>query len=130
MMLKPGVDQDNVHPVLWTYLGAIATRHRIVTSLELIVTSLRRPPGPRASLHSPPAPHPCRAADLRRWALDNQRMAAAFAKDLQRMYGRELGVVLEPEWLTPLEVAARGGLSAIDPHLHVELKGASECALL
>ena len=130
MNILAGVDPAGVDPVLWVYLGAIATMHRQITDAELIVTSLRRPPGDRPSRHSPPPGEPCTAADIRRWALDHENVAAGFARDLQRRFGAELGVVLEPEWLTADEVAARGGVAAIGPHLHVELKGAAPCRLV
>lgn len=122
MNLKTGVDASDVHPVLWVFLGAIALKYRVDTGHELVVTSLRRPPGSRASRHSPPPGEPCRAADLRRWQLDQTRSTEAFARKLQHEYGSYLGVVVEPEWLTPEEVSERGGASAIAPHIHVELK--------
>jgi len=120
--LKDGVDAQDVHPVLWTYLGAIANRHRLAAGVELVVTSLRRPPGRRSSLHSPPPPQLCRAADIRRWYLDTGEKVTAFVNELRRAYGRELGVVLEPEELTPEEIAERGGLDKIAGHIHVQLK--------
>jgi len=68
--------------------------------------------------------HPvlCEAADIRRWQLDTTHSAGAFANVLQHLYGAGLGVVLEPEWLTPEEIAARGGIEKIAGHIHVELK--------
>ena len=120
--IKTGVDATDVHPVLWTFLGAIALRHRTETGHELVVTSLRRPPGPRASKHSPGLGGLCEAADLRRWQLDTTHSAAAFANVLQHLYGACIGVVLEPEWLSESEIAARGGLDKITGHIHIELK--------
>ena len=63
-----------------------------------------------------------RVADVRRWALDDHHKAAAFARGLQQEYGAELGVVLEPEWLTPEQIMERGGVTMVAPHLHLELK--------
>lgn len=120
--LLPGVDDSDVDPVLWAYLGAIATRHRLDVGPMLIVTSLRRAPGPRKSLHSPPPGELCRAADLRRWSLDTAKKAEEFAIWLQKRYGDSLGVLLEPEWLTAEQLAERGGRAAVAPHLHVQLK--------
>lgn len=123
MNIKSGADATDVHPVLWAILGAIALRHRVDTKHELVVTSLRRPPGPRPSRHSPPAGQLVTAADIRRWVLDRTRSAEAFAHLLQHEYGGHLGVVLEPEWLTAEELAARGGPQLVAGHIHVELKG-------
>lgn len=122
MTIIDDVDSTGVHPVLWVFLGVISQRHRVATGNTLIVTSLRRPPGPRPSRHSPPEGELCQAADLRRWALDAAHESVTFARALQRDYGAVLGVVLEPEWLTPDQIAERGGLDKIGPHLHVELK--------
>jgi hypothetical protein len=130
MILADGVDARDVHPVLWTFLGAIATHHRTTAGVELVVTSLWRPPGPRPSLHSPPPGKPVRAADLRRWYLDTRHAAGEFASQLRFRYGSELGVVLEPEELTPEEIAERGGLEQIDGHIHVQLKSVEWPALV
>jgi hypothetical protein len=120
--VRTDVDASGVHPVLWTFLGAIAMRHRVDTGHELVVTSLRRPPGPRPSRHSPPPGELVTAADLRRWSLDSTNSTESFARLLQHLYGARLGVVVEPEWLTPAEIAARGGPDRIGGHIHVELK--------
>lgn len=122
MRLLDGVDGEGVHPTLWLFLGAIAERHRYYTQAELVITSLRRPAGPRPSLHSPRAGELVMAADIRRHALDRDESAARFCRIMQNDWGDYLGVVLEPEWLTPREVALRGGLAAIGPHIHVQLK--------
>ncbi|HEY2938159.1 MAG TPA: hypothetical protein VGJ25_16265 [Gaiellaceae bacterium] len=122
MRLADEVDAREVHPVLWAFLGAIAYRHRLVAGVELVVTSLRRPPGPRPSLHAPPPGQLCRAADLRRWYLDTTTDAPDFVNQLRHAYGRELGVVLEPEELTPEEIAERGGVEKIAGHIHIQLK--------
>jgi hypothetical protein len=129
-MIMGGVDRTNIDTVLWLYLGAISQRHREWTGHPMVITSLRRPPGPRPSLHSPPDGIPCRAADIRRWLLNDSDQAANFARRLQTDFGLELGVVLEPEWLTPEQVAERGGMSKIAGHLHVELKAQAHGALV
>ena len=122
MRFADDVNPEGVHPVLWLFLGAIATRHRLDIGPELVVTSLRRRPGPRPSLHSPPEGELCRAADLRRWALDKAGFTQNFVGFLRRRYGQSLGVVLEPEELTPAQIAERGGRDKIAPHIHVQLK--------
>lgn len=122
MNIKSGADPTDVHPILWAILGAIALKHRIDTGHELVVTSLRRPPGPRKSLHSPEPGELCAAADIRRWVLDRTHSAETFARKLQHEYGLFLGVVVEPEWLTPEEITARGGFDPANGHIHVELK--------
>jgi hypothetical protein len=122
MQLKDGVDPSDVHPVLWLFLGEIAGLYREATGEEMVITSLRRPPSDRASRHSPGLGHPCMAADIRRWPFKDVPTAARFARELQQRFGHQLGVVLEPEWLTPREVALRGGPQATAGHIHVELK--------
>lgn len=124
MRMKDGVDTTNVSPALWLMLGMIASWHRVRWGSELTVTSLRRPPDGGHSKHSPPAAVPCMAADIRRRGVGEPDEWAVFARDLQHRFGPDLGVVLEPEWLTLAEVTARGGLDQISPHLHVELKNA------
>lgn len=124
MKLKADVDATGVAPELWSFLGAIAVALRLETNAELVVTSLRRPRSSRPSKHSPPQGQLVTAADIRRWALDHAGLAAEFVAGLRKAYGDRLGVVLEPEELTPEEIAARGGRAAIAPHIHVQLKGA------
>lgn len=122
MKLNPGVDARLVDQGIWFYLGLIAAEHRRWTDVELVVTSLRRPPGDRASRHSPKEHEVVTAADFRRWVLDTKTAADAFCRMLQTCYGEDLGVVLEPEWLTMEEISERGGVLRIDPHVHVQLK--------
>lgn len=122
MHLKAGIDATEVDPLLWTYLGGIALLHRELTGAQLVVTSLRRAPSVRPSLHSPPPGMRVAAADLRRWELDDREMAEAFARELQRRWGGDLGVVLEPEWLTEDQLRDRGGRDNVTGHVHVELK--------
>lgn len=122
MKLNPGVDARLVDPGIWFFLGLIAGEHRRWTDVELVVTSLRRPPRGRPSRHAPLQNSTVTAADFRRWALDAKTTAEPFCRMLQAFYGDELGVVLEPEWLTPEEISERGGILQIDPHVHVQLK--------
>lgn len=122
MELKPGVDATDVSRVLWMYLGAVASLHRSWTGVGLVVTSLHRPHGKHYSKHSPPPGGLVAAADLRRWALDAKGVTITFCRMLQQVFGPMLGVVLEPEWLTPEELASRGGLARVKPHIHVELE--------
>lgn len=122
MKLNPGVDARLVDPGIWIYLGLIACAHRIAAGEELVVTSLRRPPGDRPSRHAPLQHSFVTAADFRRHALDARTTAENFCRMLQMLYGAELGVVLEPEWLTTEEISERGGILQIDPHVHVQLK--------
>lgn len=120
--LLPSVNADGVSPVLWAALGAIAVRHRAVTEQGLVVTSLRREPGTRRSLHAPPEGAIVEAADFRRWYLDWKSAAVNFCRRLQAEYGSFLGVVLEPEWLTEEQIDERGGIANVAPHVHVQLK--------
>jgi hypothetical protein len=125
VIVLPGVDAEGVHPALWLFLGAMADAHRVLTGDELVVTSLRRPQGARRSLHAPPAGELCRAADVRRWYLDRRRQSRTWCDDLRADWGRWLGVLLEPEELTSAQLAERGGLQAVQPHIHVQLKAPS-----
>lgn len=122
MRLKTGVDARLVHPGIWIYLGVIALEHRLWTGAPLLVTSLRRPPGDRPSRHAPKENEEVTAADFRRWVLDESSAADSFCRMLQARFGRELGVVLEPEWLTIEELSERGGVLKVEPHVHVQLK--------
>ncbi|MEE9360856.1 MAG: hypothetical protein V3U85_10275 [Hyphomicrobium sp.] len=84
----------------------------------MVVTSLRRP-YKHGSRHSEPYDVLVTAADIRRWDLDQIGEAEDFSRWLQTALG--LGVLLEPEWMTPEQVAARGGVDAIPPHIHAQL---------
>jgi hypothetical protein len=119
----PNVDTRGVDPRLHTWLLLLDMDHRTVTGEDLTITSLRRPAGARDSRHSPPADQLVDAADLRRRFLDDQGAAEEWCRTIQRHYGRWLGVVLEPEWLTEDEAEARGGRDHVQPHVHVQLKG-------
>lgn len=125
MRLKRGVDWSGVDPVLWSYLTLIAVEHRGWTGKELVVTSLRRPQEERPSRHFAKAGEYVTAADLRRWYLDEREAADPFCRMLQARWGNGLGVVLEPEWLSTEELAARGGPLRVEPHVHVQLKGSA-----
>lgn len=129
MQLKPGVNAGGVDPFLWAFLGQIAMLYRDLTGKEMVITSLRRDADPaRPSKHSPPKNRACEAADIRTDVLRAIKADDAFARMLQNRFGKELGVVLEPDWLTPAQLAERGGLERVAPHLHVQLKGG--CRLL
>jgi len=65
---------------------------------------------------------PTKAADLRRWYLDKIGKAQEFCKMLRKKHGKYIGVVLEPEELTPREIKQRGGLAKIAGHIHVQTK--------
>ena len=122
MRLKFGVDARLVEPNIYLWLGAVSRCHRAWTDKELVVTSLRRSPGDRPSWHSPKENELVRAADFRRWYLDEDNLAEAFCRMLQARYGAGLKVVLDPEWLTPEQIERRGGVLNIDPHIHFELR--------
>lgn len=122
MRLKRGVDDRMVHPVLWVMLGQIGLLHRLWTGAELTITSLRRQPGSRRSKHAPPDGADCTAGDLRVHDLRPGDEREAFARVLQVKFGKLIGVVLEPDWLTPGEIKRRGGRKKIAPHIHIQLK--------
>ena len=122
MRLKKKVWAHLVHPDLWCILGEIERDHVACTGEGVEVTSLRRPKGRRHSKHAPGPGKLAKGADLRRKALDAIGKAEKFCKTLQRKYGKYIGVVLEPEWLTPAQIRQRGGLAKIGPHIHVQTK--------
>jgi hypothetical protein len=141
MIIKPEVDMRGVHPVLWFRLAWLDKVHELYTGDELTVTSLRRPfVKGKVSRHAalPPPHNParafldprqwdefmCIAADLRRWSLDGtgRLTAETFCKYIQNEHGDEIGVVLEPEWLTEKQLDMRGGIYNVSPHVHVQLK--------
>ncbi len=119
MRLKRGLDPEGVHPLLWGKLALADREHQIITGEEMIVTSLRRSPE-LGSKHSPEAEVKAMAADIRRWRLDAIGLTEKFCRWLQQELG--LGVLLEPDWMTKEQIAERGGIDNIDPHIHSQLK--------
>ncbi len=142
MTFKKGVDRRRVHPRLWQVLSWTDQLHFLMTGREAVITSLRRTSGSPKSKHrhkevnlplyaTPPELYNgvdtshryyVMAADIRRWYLDERGKSEEFAKLLQKKLGSQLGVVLEPEWLSPSEVSRRGGIQKIAPHIHIQLK--------
>ena len=135
LRFKAGVKRDRVHPMMYAWLGVVAVSHHELTERVLRVTSLRRDyrPGVR-SRHSPRPPTLSTAADIGRRELDKIDCAEEFCSDLQRLYGKHLGVVLEPEWLTVKQLERRFALvlktesqvraarKRVGPHIHLQLK--------
>ena len=125
MKLRRGLYQEGVHELLWAKLALADREHQIITGEPMIVTSLRRHPKPGSkSKHSPVAGTKATAADIRRWRLDDLKRTEPFCSWLQKELG--LAVLLEPDWMTKEQIAARGGLHKIVPHIHCQLKIAPE----
>ena len=124
MRLKQRVWASLVHPDLWCLMSEIEAEHVACTGKRAEFTSLRRRPGRRPSKHSPGPGKLVKGVDLRRRYLDAIGKAEEFCKRLQKKYGRYIGVVLEPEWLTPAQIRQRGGIAKIGPHIHAQLKSA------
>lgn len=144
LRIKPGCDFTGIHPDVVFWVGVVAGHHLELTGRPLWVTSARRQYRSGViSRHSPPlcavhgvlcAERPdlgsteCRlnlvtAWDFRRWYLDEKAdRAERFCKMLQEKYGTYLGIVLEPEWLSAAEVARRGGIKKVSPHVHCQTK--------
>lgn len=122
MRLKKGVVASRVHHDLWCILSQIEQEHQAWTGKELVLTSMRRKQRAKHSKHSPGPGMPAKAADIRRRYLDAIGRAEEFCKGLQKRFGKYIGVVLEPEWLTPAQIRQRGGIAKIGPHIHVQLK--------
>ena len=135
LRFKAGVKKDGVHPMMFAWLGVVALYHYEITNRVTRVTSIRRDyiPGIR-SKHSPKPPALSMAADLGRRELDKLDYAEEFCRDLQIFYGKCLGVVLEPEWLTVKQLERRFGIviatarqekaarKRVGPHIHLQLK--------
>ena len=138
MLIKTGVNIDDIHPMLWFWLGKMDELYLAERIGEMVVTSMRREYDPgigRFTWHSPGwttpyrghasedlIPEPVRAADIRTTALIREGIARDFARVIQSNYGNYLGVVLEPDWLTEEEIEARGGVDRVTPHIHLQLK--------
>ena len=136
LSFKAGVKRDGVHPMMYAWLGIVAVYHHELTNRVTRVTSIRRDYVPGVhSKHSPKPPKLSTAADIGRRELDKIDFAEEFCHDLQRLYGKRLGVVLEPEWLTVKQLERRFGLvlrtesqiraarKRVGPHIHLQLKG-------
>lgn len=130
MRFKRGLDASGVHPRLWQFLMWLDQLHLEWTEETLWVTDLRRPyeidvstrhATAFESIGDPRVPSVCKtlatAADIRRWALDEIGKAEAFCRLVQELEGSQIGVVLEPEWLS-----ARRRRRMTGPHIHFQLK--------
>ncbi len=119
MKLKNGVDPTHVHGLLWGKLLQADSWHTITAGEDMVITSLRRPEK-SGSTHSPPPDVPVTGVDIRRWRLDALERTEDFCRWLQTELG--LAVLLEPEWMTKEQIADRGGIDNIDPHIHCQLR--------
>lgn len=122
MRYADGVISDHVHPTLWLWLGALGVLHHQATGKDMWITSLWRPFTGTPTKHAPARGDLVEAADIRRWYLDETHFAEPWAIHLRELYGSHLYVLLEPEWLTVEELAARGGREKVQPHIHVQLR--------
>jgi hypothetical protein len=118
--LDPVRALHRVHPQLLVYAGFIARAFLVRAGHRMVITSMSRPEG--ESRHNPAYRGWCLAFDMRR------RDVAAFAGllDLESFVmgirgSLDIGALIEPEWMTPKEIAARGGLDAIAPHVHWQI---------
>ena len=124
MKLKLGVDDSQCSPVLGLWMGVVARHHLEWTNREFVVTSIRRESSKWATRHVVKPGELVTAFDCRTWHLVELKLADPFCEMLQGLYGKWLGVVLEPDWLTPAELEKRGGVLEVDPHAHIQLKSA------
>ncbi len=148
MRFKRHVDASGVHPRMWQFLAWLDQLHMEWTEEEMWVTSLRRSfvkgvdtrhaIGNVMLTATDPRAHPgdfVTAVDIRRWALDEiaaPRDAEAFCRHVQHSYGRQIGVVLEPEWLSLKALRRRFPhftnhtkeelQTLVAPHIHYQLK--------
>jgi len=144
------IDKTRVHPRLWMFLTFLDDEiFGWSKETEITVTSLRRPFTGKRTKHAAPsfeeledldperqAPLFVLAADVRRWGLDAERADAAseFCQSIQARFGVQMGVVLEPDWLSRDDLYARGlgqiktledetaARAKVDPHIHFQLK--------
>ena len=121
MQFKSGVNPEGVHPRLWERLSLANREHIVLVGEPLVVTSMRRQWNPKKkSKHSPPWGSLCTAADIRRYRLDATGRTEHFCRWMQKELG--IGVLLEPDWMTREQIASRGGIDKIAPHVHVQLR--------
>jgi len=113
MRFKKGISLECVDPDLIFWLGVISVEwHLFGWDGAMVVTSVYRS-GKGAHGRG-------EGADMRTKYITPDRVEA-FGTFLQAKYGKYLGVVVEPEWLTKKQIKARGG--KVTPHLHIQLKG-------
>lgn len=128
MRFKRGLDASGVHPRLWQFLMWLDQEHLEWTEETLWVTDLRRPYDVDVNTRHATAFESIgdpryvsntlvTAGDIRRWALDEIGKAAEFCRHVQATHGDQIGVVLEPEWLS-----ARRRRRMTGPHIHFQLK--------
>ena len=147
MRFKRGLDASGVHPRLWQFLMWLDQQHLEFTEETMWVTDLRRlyrsnvntrhataskiaaVGDPRERLFAAAF---VTAVDIRRWALDELGKAAEFCRHVQEVHGDQIGVVLEPEWLSLAQLKRRfphfthhteGQLRGlVASHIHFQLK--------
>lgn len=133
--IKPGVDSSRVHPLIWVYAHQIAMWHQDVTGYRMVITSMTRDSG--SSYHNPSyagqqhnmvAPRhsmvPTRidlssAFDMRRWYFKDFSQLEQFCLEVKQEL--DIGCLIEPEWMTLQQIARRGGVNKIAPHVHWQL---------
>lgn len=130
LRFKEGVDIMDVHPLIWTYAYTIAKAHLAWTGYRMVITSMTRIPelaAPVKSYHNPMYAaeqhlldrHLSTAFDMRRWYFKDFQDLQDFCLYIKETM--DIGCLIEPEWMTPSQIAARGGLDKIAPHVHWQL---------
>lgn len=133
--VKSGVDSQRVHPLIWVYAHQIGIWHQDVTGYRMVITSMSRHrgssyhnPSYAGSQHSMVAPRHSSVAtridlstafDMRRWYFNNFPMLERFCLEVKEEL--DIGCLIEPEWMTPEQIEARGGIDKIVPHVHWQL---------
>lgn len=116
---------DHVHPLLWVYINQIGKWHQEQTGYRMVVTSMIRWNG-KASYHNPDHAkdkhkffrYLSTAFDMRRWYMTFPQLEK-FCLDVKRSL--DIGCLIEPEWMSAKQIAARGGIQNIAPHVHWQL---------
>jgi hypothetical protein len=131
LRLKEGVDSQGVHPLIWVYATAIGALHLETTGHRMVITSMARMPqmtaGP-SSYHNPRyasnqhfwfQPLAC-AFDMRRWYFNGGfPELERFCLKVKSLL--DIGCLIEPEWMSSTQIARRGGVDKIAPHVHWQL---------
>ena len=124
--IKAGVDCSLVHPQLWLYMGLISAWHKEATGYNAVWTSITRLNG-KPSYHNPihaAEQHKSKelfttAADMRRWYFADFPALEKFVLMVKRRL--DIGALIEPEWMSARQIASRGGIDKIAPHVHWQL---------
>lgn len=124
--LDPVHCTHRVHPQLLVYVGFIARAFFVDTRHRMVITSMSRPGG-GATRHDPQYKGWCLAFDMRthdprtgeRYGHETPNRLYTFVYSIKSVIN--IGALVEPDWMTPEQIAERGGLENIAPHVHWQI---------